>query len=133
LVPWFTSYSIEHIAQVLDVPLSQARRWARFRILQPCAREGRKFLYTLDELMVGAVVRGLQRTFGEQSSLPFALAPALRQRLRGFLRWGQDPPYPGAIAMRFDHGPLAVEVEVNEQQLDEIAARLNELAREEKR
>jgi hypothetical protein len=125
--PWPSTLCIEELAAVVDVPLSQARRWARVGVIRSTERDGRRHLYPRDEAVLGTVARVLQHALGEQSPVPLAVAAELRPRVQGWLRWGETPPYPGPLGINLITYALRVHLEVTTAELDALCARLDVL------
>src|ERR1700741_913548 len=122
---WPSTLTSDQLAEVCGVKLSQARRWFRAGIIEPIRREGRNFIYSRNDAVVGAVLKVLQQTLGEKSPLPLSLAADLKPRLAGWLRWNERPRHGGAITIPITRDGMTVTGEVGAGELDEICKRLD--------
>jgi DNA-binding transcriptional MerR regulator len=119
---WPAHLTIEQLAQAAGVPLSQVRRWVRFRVIVPAARDGRRHLFLRQDAVLGAVLRRLQRLVGVKSRVPLAVARELRPLLATRLRQGFVGPVDVAVA--------GWELKIGAAELNEVNARLDTLMKE---
>jgi hypothetical protein len=122
MTDWPAYLRIEDLARAAGIPLSQARRWVRFRVFIPVAREGRRHLFPVQDAVLGAVLRRLQRLVGVRSRVPLSVARELRPLLAGKLRAGFVGPVDVALT--------GWELRIGAQELEEVNQRLDTLAKE---
>ena len=122
--------TIEGLAHAAGISLSRARRHVHLGALVPSERDGRGAnLFSRDEVLVAALVKKMQEALGDTSKVPLAVAAKLRPHVTGYHLQMAAPHHPGEpIRMGISQGPVFITVELSVDELDEICARLAELA-----
>jgi hypothetical protein len=107
---WPSELTVEDLAHVAGLSLTQARRWVAVGVLKPMRQEARRrHVFHRDEAVLAAVVKRLQQFLGEKSGTPLSVAEALRPRISGWLR-SDRPHYVGPLVVTLPARGVALEL-----------------------
>jgi hypothetical protein len=117
-------------AALVGAPRSQWLEWSEQGLVTPVeqAQGSRAFLFHRDDLVLGVVIRALQRALGEKSPAVYPLARQAKNLVRGFLRWDGDPAVPRGLTLLLTAGATAVLVVIRPDEFGELVRRLDALA-----
>jgi hypothetical protein len=119
-------------SSAIGAPTTQVAEWVRAGILVPAERtQGsarRSYLFSRDDVLLGAALLQLQELLGQKSKLAYNLARQLVPHLRGVLDWhaGTLPTKPVLVFLAYGHATLALKL--SPELFAAVARRLDELA-----